>query len=260
MSSVVVDVIVTFAIAVVSAYAFLRLRCRGVGPPFGRCARFGAVTIVVVTAVLATGLGLVVVAASHAIGATFVGLIAPSALWFSTTMTPAARRRSSVLPASVAAGLAFPLGRLYDRMGEDMQNWCDARMAVASEKPQWLSGAAQYYFDQVSGRLKDGQARGELRQLRDSVEQKVRIARLAGTDTSPARLRAELQSHPATSDLRTYDPGDPPRLARRLTSEAQSDLRLLLIQVYRLGYHKLLIYPVRAPDPRRVVLRPVDSA
>jgi hypothetical protein len=260
MSSWVVDVIVTFAIALVSANGFLRLRCRGVGPPFGPSARFGAVIIIVVTAILSTGLGVAVVVASRNIGATYVGLIAPSVLWVSNTITPPNRRRSSLVPRSLANSLASPLGRLYDRMGIDMQNWCDVRLAVAAEKPQWLSDAATYYYDQVSPRLKDGKVRDELRELRESIEHKIRVARLIGADTSPAYLQAELQSHPSTRDLRNYDPEDPPLVARRLTSDATSDLRLLLIRVYQLGYHKLLIYPVRAPDPRRVVLRSVDPA
>jgi hypothetical protein len=50
-------------------------------------------------------------------------------------------------------------------------------------------------------------------------------------------------------DLAQHGPaarrGPRPRLARRLESDATNELNLFLASVYRLGYHKLLIYPFR---------------
>jgi hypothetical protein len=42
---------------------------------------------------------------------------------------------------------------------------------------------------------------------------------------------------------------DLPRLADRLENEAQNELPLFLAQAYRLGFHKLLICPLRPSPP-----------
>src|SRR5712691_5209513 len=173
MPSWVVGVVGTFVLSLLSAYGFLRLRCRGVGPPFGPRARTWAVLIVVATALLSTGLGLLLVAASHHIRAAYVGLLVPSGLW-------------------LAARLTLPLGRLYDRMGDDMEDWCDTRIRAAAEKPQWISAAAKYYYDQVEGRIKDEKAREELDSWRESIVHKISIVRLINLDTTPDRLQESL--------------------------------------------------------------------
>src|SRR5262249_59543444 len=48
----------TLVLATLSAYAFLRLRCRRAGQPFGPRAKRWAVTIILLTAIVSTGLGL----------------------------------------------------------------------------------------------------------------------------------------------------------------------------------------------------------
>ena len=80
--------------------------------------------------------------------------------------------------------------------------------------------------------------------------------RLISLDTTPARLRDSLQTHPSTQHIRKYADDDLPRLARRLETEALNELHLFLAYVYRLGHHRLLIYPFRpsahrAPGPAR---------
>lgn len=75
---------------------------------------------------------------------------------------------------------------------------------------------------------------------------------MIGRGEPAARLRAALQSHPSTSNAGKYDTSDPPLLARRLRSEAENELYLLLAWAYRRGHHKLLIYPFRpAPSAHR---------
>ena len=54
--------------------------------------------------------------------------------------------------------------------------------------------------------------------------------------------------HPVTTNGRKYSVADLPALALRLTAEAENELDLMLARVYRLGYHRLLIYPFR-PEP-----------
>jgi len=224
----------TFVLSLILAYGFLRLRCRGIGPPFGRRARPWALLIVVGTAVVATAVGLLLVAASDNMPAAYVGIIVPGGLWFGK-MPP-----ERLVPGT----LALPFSRLYDRMGDDLQDWCDTRRKAAEVRPQWVADAVSYYYNQVHGRLKDGRARARLADWQESITHKISIVRLVHLDTTPARLRESLQKHPSTQDSRKY-PHDDPQLASRLESDAVNELNLFLAYIYRLGYHKLLIYPFR---------------
>ena len=112
----------------------------------------------------------------------------------------------------------------------------------------------KYYYDQVRGGLKDGQARADLDRWRESITHKISIVRLISLDTTPARLGASLRMHPSTQHIRKYADDDLPRLARRLETEALNELHLFLAYVYRLGHHKLLIYPFR-PSVHRAPAR-----
>jgi len=248
MPDYVVGVVGTFVLSLFLAYGFLRLRCRGIGPPFGPRARPWALLIVVGTAVVSAGVGLLIVAASDHVHAAYVGVIVPGGLWLG-------RMPPDLVPRSLGAWLALPLSRLYDRMGDDMQNWCDTRLRAAEARPQWVADAVTYYYDQVQGRLKDDQARARLGEWRESIAHKVSIVRLINLDTTPARLQESLQKHPDTQDPRKYSDDDP-QLAARLESDALSELNLFLAYIYRLGYYKLLIYPFRPGAQRFRTRRP----
>ena len=227
----------TFVVSLAVACLFLQMRCRGTGPPFGPHARPWGVFISVATALVSTGFGLLILAASHETSAALAGIVVPGGLWLTSVSAPRDRLR--------AGWLTRPLSHLYDAMGEDMQAWCDIRHRAATEEPQWISDAVQYYYDQVKGRIKNQRALAELRDWRDSIVHKISIVRLINLDTTPARLRDSLQKHPSTQSLRRYADDDLPRLARRLESDATNELDLFLATVYRLGHHKLLIYPFR---------------
>jgi hypothetical protein len=239
MFSWLVGVVGTFVLSLIFASWLLKVRCRGIGAPFGARAKPWAIAIVVATAIMSTGIGLVIVAASHQTPAAYVGVIMPGALWLTDMSTPRER------PGQLAVWLTLPLSRLYDRMGEDMQTWCDTRRRAAAENPQWISDAAKYYYDQVESGLKDRQARARLDERRESIMHKIRIVRLIRLDTTPARLQVSIQTHSSTRNIRAYADDDLPRLARRLEADALNELNLFLAYVYRLGYHKLLIYPFR---------------
>jgi hypothetical protein len=253
MPSWVVGVVGTFVLSLILAYGFLRLRCRGVGPPFGPCARPWAFLIVVATAIVSTGVGLLLVAASRHIPATYVAIVVPGSLWFSK-LPP--QRDRDLLPRTLAGLLTLPFSRLYDRMGDDMEGWCDTRLRAAAVRPQWIADAAKYYYDQVRGGLKDGQARADLDRWRESITHKIGIVRLISLDTTPARLAASLAMHPSTQHIRKYADDDLPRLARRLETEALNELHLFLAYVYRLGHHRMLIYPFRPSAHRAAVQLP----
>ena len=120
------------------------MRCHRVGPPFGPHARPWAVLIVLATALVSTGVGLLIVAASHQAPAALAGVVVPGGLWLTSVSPPRDRLR--------AGWLTRPLSHLYDGMGDDMQAWCDTRHRAAAEEPQWISDAVTYYYDQVKGR------------------------------------------------------------------------------------------------------------
>ena len=69
--------------------------------------------------------------------------------------------------------------------------------------------------------------------------------RLINLETTPARLHASLQMHASTRNIRAFADHDLPLMARRLEADALNELNLFLAYAYRLGYHKLLIYPFR---------------
>jgi hypothetical protein len=237
-------VAVTIAVSLVSAGGFLTLRCRGTGNPFGRRARWWATTIIVITAGVSTGAALVVIAAGAHVIAVCVGFILPSGLW----LRRAARDYDGRVPYGLAALATLPLRGLDDRMGEDLQDWCDDRLRAAAKKPQWLSDAAEYYVNQVRDTLADARVRGQLAGWQESIQHKIRIVRLIELDPYPDKVEEALHYLPAMTNGRRYAVDDLPALARRLTAEAENELNLLLARVYRLGYHRLLIYPFR-PEP-----------
>jgi hypothetical protein len=242
MPGLVLGAVGTFALSLILARTFLRMRCRGIGPPFGPRARYWALFIVVGTAAVSTAFGLLVVAVSggHS-AAALAGIIVPPGLQLSK-LPP--QRDRDMLPRTMAHVLTLPFSRLYDRMGDDMQDWCDTRIAAARPNPRWISDAVQYYWNQM-GRVTDQRARGNLDRWRESIVHQIDIVRLIDLDASPARLRASLQLHPSTQHIRKYRDDDLPRLARRLESDALNELNLFLAYAYRLGYHKMLIYPFR---------------
>lgn len=242
MVSTVLGAIATFVLSLALAYGFLRLRCRTIGSPFGPRARYWALFITVATALASTGVGLIIVAASHHGRAAYVGIVVPGGLWF--RRFPPHRDRD-LLPRTLASLLTLPFSLLYDRMGDDMQDWCDIRVEAAAPKPQWISDAVIYYHRQVAARLRDDQARANLDGWRNSITHKISVERMINLDTAPARLRTALQTHSSTQHIRGYADEDLPRLAGRLEAEALNELHLFLAYVYRLGYQKMLIYPFR---------------
>jgi hypothetical protein len=249
----VVGVAVTLALSLISACGFLWLRCRGAGYPFGPHSRPWAITVVVVTAAISTALGVVVVVASHHVRAAYMGLVVPSVLWLGKASAQRVRRHGHLVPRQLAAFVMLPVQRLDEGIGDDLQDWCDARSAAVSGRPRQVADAAQYYYNQLVGRPKDDRAREQLYCWRESIRHKAKVVQMIGRGEPEAPVHAALQSHPATSGTSKYDTADLPRLARRLQSEAENELHLLLAWAYRRGYHKLLIYPFRpppAPHPR----------
>jgi hypothetical protein len=236
-----------FALASAFGCVFLLLRCRKAGYPFGPGARWWAIAIVLITALISTVLGAVAVAAGGHFRAAIVAIVVPSGLWLGRRSGERRGDRSGVF-GSVLSWLTLPLRRLNDRMGEDMQDWCDARSLAVARSPQLISDAANHYYLQVVNQLKDLQAREDLDHWRNSIAHKVGMARRASVDT-PEVLRTALARHHTTRDARKYPVDDLDRLARRLRSEAENELHLMLAYLYRLRYRKLLTYGGLRPMP-----------
>lgn len=248
MPSWVPGLLITVAVSAVSAYGFLRLRCRRLGRAFGPKARSSAIAVIVITVIISTGLGIAAVAVGHHVRAVYVGVVLPSGLWLGEAAAQRKRQRGSLWPRKLTAGITFPLRRLNDRMSDDMKDWCDTRLRAALRPPH-LPDAAQYYYNQVAGRVKDEQALKELDGWRKSIAHKTKIARLIDLGTSTSKIWAELESHPATGGMSKYAAEDPHLLGRRLASDAESEYGLFLASLYRLGFYKLLIYPFRPLRP-----------
>jgi len=172
MPSWVVGVAVTLALSLISACGFLLLRCRGAGYPFGPHSRPWAITVVVITAAISTALGVAVVAASHHVRAAYIGLVLPSVLWLGREYAQRSRGPGRRVPGHLAGYVMLPLRRLDDGIGDDLQDWCDARSRAVAGRPQQMADAAQYYYNQLVGRLKDDRAREQLYCWRESIRHK----------------------------------------------------------------------------------------
>jgi hypothetical protein len=242
----------TFVLSSILAYWFLRLRCRGIGSPFGPRARYWAWFIVLATALTATGVGVLIILASS-VTLAYVGVVVPGGLWL-TRLPP--QRDLEMRPRLLSGLLTLPFSRLYDRIGDDMEAWCEVRERAASAMPLWIADAAQYYYDQLTGRpgeehaagrLRDEKARADLDGWRSSIKQKIAVVELIDQGVTPERLRAALHMYLSTQNIRRYSDEDQARLARRLEAEALNELHLFLAYLYRLGHRDLLIYPVRRP-------------
>jgi hypothetical protein len=177
------------------------------------------------------------------------------------------QRDRALLPRTLSAVFTLPFSQLYDRMGDDMEDWCDVREAAAAVRPKSIADAVKYYHRNVAGGLSAPRALADLDRWRDSIVHKVSVVGLIDKDSDPARVRASLQLHPSTQSAHKYSDNDLPQLARRLESEALNELHLYLAYVYRLGHHKLLIFPsrptaaeVRAQRARRMARDLLASA
>ena len=240
----------TFAISAVSAYIFLRLRCRGIGYPFGPRARWWAILVVLITAIIATGLG-VAIAVTDRMRAVYVAVLVPSGLWLGKWSSANSSRRRTKLMRVLLAEVAAPLRRLDDSMGEDLHDWCDARSAPAGTSLKLVGDAAEHYYTQMASRVKDPQKRHDLDSRIGSIHHKVAMARMARRATvSAAVLRDCLRDHPSTGDTRKYNTDDRITLARRLESDAANEFHLLLAAIYRLGFRKMIAYRGFKPMPQ----------
>jgi hypothetical protein len=241
MPGLVLGVVVTFALSLFLSCRFLRMRCRGVGTPFGRHARPWGMFIAVGTAVVSTAFGLLIVAASRHSGAAFAGIIVAPGLLLSKVPP---QRDLEVRLRTNAHLLTLPFSRLYDRIGDDIQDWCDYRMAAAKSEPRYLGHTVQYYCNQMS-KVRDQRTLGILDTYRMAIVHQMDCIRLIDLDASHAKLRDAFQQHRSTQLIRFATNDDLIRIAKKLECDAESELYQFLAHAYQLGYHKMLVYPFR---------------
>jgi hypothetical protein len=250
MPNWVAEAVATFAISAVSAYVFLLLRCRGTGYPLGPRSRWWAITVVLATAVAATGIGVAAVAISDHLRAIYIAVIVPSSLCLGKPSS--ASRRGSKLARRLLGYVAVPLEHLDDCMGSDLQHWCDERSAVAAKNPELINDLADHYYIQVAGQVKDRRKREDLDNRIASIRHKAAVAAKAKLGVSTDVLEEDLQGHSSTRESRGYAANDAVLLSRRLESDAQNELNLLLARIYLLGYRNLVTYLgyKRIPQPK----------
>src|SRR5258708_23558436 len=173
----VVSVAWTALLSVVSSWAFLVVRCRGLGRPFGPTSKWWVVAVVIITGAVATGLGVAVAATGHHLRAAYIGLIVPSGLWLGRVAEQRhSRLRDRWRPeAEMLIGwLTFFVRRMDDRIGDDLEVWCDARLRAACGSPAVLGHATIYYHDRIVARRPKGDRRHPaLNRVQDSILHKV---------------------------------------------------------------------------------------
>jgi hypothetical protein len=235
----------TALLSTVSACGFLLARCRGMGRPFGPTSKWCAFAVVVITSAIATGAGVAAAAAGHHLRAAYIGLAVPSGLWLGRTADKRARPELSWLPVALTGWFTFFVRRMDDRMGDDLETWCDARLRGASGSPRLLREATIYYHGRIAGRLPRDDRRRALDRAKDSVLHKIEVVRLISLDTTQERIDTALRAHPSTRPLvGRYTRKD---LETRLLDSAENELRTMLAGAYRWGCSKLLIYGLLGP-------------
>jgi hypothetical protein len=247
----VTGVVLTGLLSIISAWGFLLARCRGDGRAFGPTSKWWAVAVVLTTGAAASVLGVAGAAAGHHVRAFYIGLAVPSALW----LDKAAKQRSSreggsntLLPEALVVWLTFFVQRMDDRMGDDLQAWCDDRVRVASGNPLLLLEAARYYHGCIVVRFRRNDAcRKDFDVAMESIRHKVEVIRLIDRGATEDRVNTELRKNPSTRPLAgRYELG---YLESRLQDSAENDLAFMLAEAYRRGCDKLVIYGLVGSDP-----------
>jgi hypothetical protein len=249
----VAGVALTGLLSIISAWGFLLARCRGVGRPFGPTSKWWAVAVVLITGAAASVLGVAGAAAGHHVRAFYIGLAVPSALWFDKAAKQRGSREgsgNSWLPEALVVWLTFFIQRMTDRIGDDLETWCDERLSAVSGDPRILRQAAVYYHRHIVVRfLRNDVHRKDFDVALEAILHKLDVINLISLDTTAERLNVALRRHISTRSLAArYAPSD---LVSRLQDSAENDLRFMLADAYRRGCDKLVIYGLVGPGSSR---------
>lgn len=212
---------VTLLIALVVAWVGLRYRYWKKGRPFGSPeARRRAMTVMVMTALLGTVIGVLLPRLPVTIGA------------FVPALLCADRNRQIELNAVenppwfgiITLGVSLLLDWLECQMATDRMNWCDRKMA-------------------------DIHGLDELARIADEVYD--RLTMLNSSDRLKTRLKSDYGDiGPAVTGARQAQAGGPAEEYRRQCHVAETALRMMLGRAYDWGFTDIVVAPSR-PDPRR---------
>ncbi|MFI7699793.1 hypothetical protein [Nonomuraea sp. NPDC049480] len=251
----------TVVLALVSAVAFLLLRCQGKGRPFGPTARWLTIAIAMLTGLVSAGVALLTGwllddLLAKALGvqdllATALGAAAPSGLWLSQMRGKEDERRS-VGREAATFWLVSLLARLDQAMAEDQRLWCERRVDDSWSIYE-LSLAANRYHERIGERLAPEERRRERIHARlDAIERRLDVAALIEDGATRSKVVTALNGSRHTR-LARYERylNDLRRLHGVLKHDAESDLLRLLASAYRAGYRSLpeFVPPSRARDP-----------
>ncbi|MFE0152735.1 hypothetical protein ACFWY5_36710 [Nonomuraea sp. NPDC059007] len=254
MDDLAVRIGLTVVLAVISATAFLLLRCQGKGRPFGPEGRWLAVSIILLTGLVSAGVALLFGAMLNDNLATLLGAVAPSGLWLSQVRAHEEGRRSLAKEAATF-WLVSLLARLDQAMAEDQRAWCERRI-----DDEWsvyeLSMAANRYHERIGERLTPEERRRERIHARlDAIDRKLDVAALIEDGAPRSKVVTALGGSRHTR-LARYDRylNDLTRLRGILRHDAESELLRLLSSAYRSGYRSLPLY---TPPSRLAAAGPV---
>jgi hypothetical protein len=233
------QILPTMALAIVSAVAFLLLRCQGKGRPFGPAGRWLALSIITLTGTASALVALVGGALLSKNLSTALAAMAPSGLWLSQVRAREAERRSLAKEAATF-WLVSLLARLDQAMAEDQRVWCERRIDDSWSVYE-LSLAANRYHERIGDRLSPDERRKERVHARlDAIERRLDVAALIEDGAPRSKVVTALGGSRHTR-LARYERylNDLSRLHGILRHDAESDTLRLLASAYRAGYRSL---------------------
>lgn len=245
----------TFVLALVSATAFLLLRCQGVGRPFGGGSRWWAMAAILLTSALSTAAAVAGVALLRYVHPALLGVIAPSGLWLGQLRRVRADERQSRSHDAHGLGLTWLLDRMHQGMAEDRLSWCEERVDRGWRLDQ-LVAAGRFYRDYLKERLPPAERpRAKVDMRLRAIEDRLDIVRLIENGASPLKVQAALRASRFTKGRR-YEKyrRDLLHLSDLLRHDAEQELIRMLSAGYLSGCYRLPVFrpsgrvPWREPD------------
>ncbi|MFI6598353.1 hypothetical protein ACIBHX_19015 [Nonomuraea sp. NPDC050536] len=238
----------TVGLAILSAVAFLLLRCQSRGRPFGPQARWLALAVVLLTGCASAVVALAGGFLLNQYLSTALGVIAPSGLWLSQVRAREEDRRSLAREAATF-WLVTLLARLDQAMAEDQLVWCERRVDDSWSIYE-LSLAAFRYHERIRERLTpEERRRARVHARLDAIERRLDVAALIEDGAPRSKVVTALRGsrHTKTPRYERYL-NDLTRMHGILRHDAENELLRLLAIAFRAGYRSLPVFvpPARA--------------
>jgi hypothetical protein len=233
----------TFALAFVSAWVFLALRCHRAGRLFGPSCRWWSLGVIGLTSIASTAIAFVGVAIADVLPPVVLGVAVPSTLYLSQVERPRPEHRHRPLVEVPTVWLTLLLERLDQAMADARLTWCEDRVDQMWRLDQLL-GAARHYHAALKERLPPE----ERRKLRidarlKAIEDRLEVVRIIDNGASAAKVKTAMNASRATREKR-YERyrNELGRLAQLLRHHAEQDLIRLLGEAYKFRFYRLKVY------------------